>query len=376
MKRKMLIAWIGVILSFVLIACGGKDDNSNDAESSAMDEKVNLRISSGLADTHQWILGYFNPMLDEVSEKLGDNFEYDLFTSEELVETTEELEALNSGTIDIAIPLHPIYDPERFPLAEVTMLPVLESDVEIATEAFNELILSDDEFMDGMSYREYVYEQHDLKVLPMVSTQPYVISTTNQSINSVDDLKGLKLRSGARVHDLFLKNLNASPISLPFPDLYDGLSKGTLDGTALAIPDWTSYGIEKLFSFTLEGINLGHYSAVTAMKKDTWDSLPDEAKDAFEKASQNQLQSGIDNWYDVNEDVVEMSKENGAEFVDVSEVDEELQSLFTESIGETWEQWIEDVEKQDFPAKEAAILWRDLFIEAGGTVPDSVLDIE
>ncbi|WP_067724489.1 TRAP transporter substrate-binding protein [Oceanobacillus damuensis] len=368
---KKILILILAMLSLFIAACG-----SDEGEASGSDESVNLRISTGLPDTHQWMLGYFNPMLEEIKEKSGEQLDYTLFTSGELVATREEQEALNSGTIDVAIPLHPIYDPERFPLAEVTMLPILTSNVEIATEAFNNLINSEEELTDGMNYREYVYEQHGLKVFPMVSTQPYVISTTNTEIKSAEDLAALKLRSGARVHDLFASNIGASPISLPFTDLYDGLSKGTLDGTLLAIPDWTSYGIEDLFSYTLEGINLGHYSALTAMTMEKWESLPETVQTAFNEASQNQLQSGIDNWLEVNEEVVKETEANGAQFVSIQELDQEIQDMFNDAIEKTWLQWIEDVEKQGQPAKDVAIMWRDLIIDAGGEVPAALMDIE
>lgn len=368
MKKIISLALLSLI-TVALAACGGSGSTSSS-------EKANLRISTGLPDTHQWMIGYFNPMIEEVAEKSGDKLEYTLFTSGELVATREELEALNSGTIDVAIPLHPIYDAERFPLAEVTMLPILTSNVEIATKAFNKLITSDDELANGKSYRQIVYEDNGLKVFPMVSTQPYVISTTKKEIKSVDDLKGLKLRSGARVHDLFAKNIGASPISLPFTDLYDGLSKGTLDGALLAVPDWSSYGIENLFTYTIQGINLGHYSAVTTMTMESWNSLPKEVQTAFEEATQNQLQTGIDNWYKVNEEVVALSEGNGGKFVDATELDPELQEVLNAAIEQTWLQWIADVEAQGYPAKETAIVWRDLIIEAGGVVPDAIMNIK
>ncbi|MEK4131111.1 TRAP transporter substrate-binding protein DctP [Solibacillus sp. FSL W8-0474] len=369
MKRflSMLMVSAGIL---VLAGCGGDDTTKALGNSK---EKVDLRISTGLPDTHQWMLGYFNPMLEEIKELSGDKLDYTLFTSGELVATREELDALNSGTIDVAIPLHPIYDPERFPLSEITMLPILESDVQIATEAFNNLFKDDVVLTNGKTYEEYVYVDKGIKVFPMVSTFPYVISTTKSEINSLDDLKGLKLRSGARVHDLFTKNIGASPISLPFTDLYDGLSKGTLDGALLAVPDWTSYGLEKLFNYTIEGLNLGHYSALTTMTMKTWDSLPSEVQSAFEEATQNQLQAGVDNWIKVNENVRETST---GKYVNVSELEPELQTKLEDAIAKTWTDWIKTVEAAGHPAKEAAIIWRDLIVEAGGKVPDAVMDIK
>lgn len=372
--KKLLSLLLLFTFVFVLGAC--EESSSESGATASSGEKVNLRISSGLPDTHQWMIGYFNPMLEEMKEKLGDQLDYTLFTSGELVATREELEALNSGTIDVAIPIHPIYDAERFPLAEVTMLPILNSDVSIATTAFENLLNSEEELKDGMSYRELVYEKNGLKVFPMVSTQPYKISTTKKEIKSADDLKGLKLRSGARVHDLFVNNIGASPISLPFTDLYDGLSKGTLDGSLLAIPDWSSYGIESLFKYTIEGINLGHYSALTAMTMEKWNSIPPEVQVAFEETTKSELQTGIDNWLKVNDEVIKTSTEEGGKFVNLTDLDSDLQKTLNSAIEKTWLQWIDDVESQGYPAKEVAIMWRDLLIDAGGAVPESIMNIK
>ena len=48
-------------------------------------------------------------------------------------------------------------------------------------------------------------------------------------INSVDDLKGVKIRSPEGLAAEVFKRAGASPVSLPFSEVYTALEKGVVD---------------------------------------------------------------------------------------------------------------------------------------------------
>lgn len=97
-------------------------------------------------------------------------------------------------------------------------------------------------------------------------------------IESVDDLKGLKLRtlqSPAYV-ELF-QALGAVPTPLAFGEVYLGLQQGTLDGAETALPsmyDAKHHEVSKYVAQTHHGLS----SVVWAISEATWDKLPADAQ--------------------------------------------------------------------------------------------------
>ena len=126
--------------------------------------------------------------------------EFQTFTGGELVAVPDEAEALETGTIDVALVL-PIYQPDQFPMAEITMLPLNHSDTLIASKAWKALLESDVELANGQTYAELQFGK--FKVFPVSTTQEYSISTTGKEFKSVKDVIGTSLRTPSRIHEMY-----------------------------------------------------------------------------------------------------------------------------------------------------------------------------
>ena len=50
--------------------------------------------------------------------------------------------------------------------------------------------------------------------------------------------------------------------------MYDALSRGTFDGSFYSIADWSGYGFQDLFKYTVTGINFGHFNGFIGMSKE------------------------------------------------------------------------------------------------------------
>ncbi len=100
----------------------------------------------------------------------------------------------------------------------------------------------------------------------------------NKKIESIDDLKGQKLRtlqSPAYV-ELF-QALGATPTPLAFGEVYLALQQGTLDGAETALPsayDAKHYEVAKYVAQTHHGLS----SVVWAISEATWAKLPADAQ--------------------------------------------------------------------------------------------------
>lgn len=370
----------GVLLMFSLVAAGCVEQSggadSADSVSADSDKKIVLTLSSGLSTANGWWEGYFMPWMEEVEERTDGRVEFEYYANQELIPINEELQALENGAIDIAAPLWTQYDPQRFPLSEVTMLPLLESDTMIATKAYGELVKSDHELADGKTFVEMEFSDRGLKVFATPTTAEYVISTKDVTLDTAEDLKKLSLRSPTRVHEIFANNVGISSISMPSTEMFDAINRGAFHGSFFSVADWTGYGMQEVFNYTFEGVNLGHFAGMWAMTEETWNSIPEDIQKIMEEASYEQIPKGAQVWMDRAEVIRKEAEANGAVFEKMDDVDEGAQQLLVQGIEDTWTEWIEELEGNGQPGKEVAMLWRDLVVEQGGSVPEAIMNLE
>lgn len=357
-----------ISLIVVLVGCastGGESENN-----------IDLIASSGLSDQHILHLSHYQPVMDRVEEETNNQVSFTAYTSGELVNLGDEYQALEQGTIDVALSFMSQYDSSRFPYSEVTLLPTLKADVHIATEAVSNLMKSDREIEDGKTFYELTFEDKGLVAFANIPTEAYVLSTTGHRFESVEDFnQSVQLRSSSRVHNMLLGNIGLSSISMPITEAFDALSRNTLDGLLYNIPDWKSIGFDELMKYTIEGVNMGHFFQQTVILEETWEQLPSDVQEIYRNAQEELIFEGTDL---TDEDATEMRESNmehGGEFVDYNELPSPVVEHIEQAVVQTWYDWIDDLESNGLNGTEMAKLWRDLFVEAGGEVPSDIMDL-
>lgn len=333
-------------------------------------DTITLRVGTGLPEQHSWWADGVAPWMERVTELTDGQVQFETFTGGELVEVPDEIEAVENGIIDIGL-LLPIYDPGQFPLAEVTMLPITHSDAHIASQAW-QAILDSDEALDGESYYQREYGSRGLQVFPLAATQEYSISTTGKRFESVNDVRGTSIRTPSRIHETYAASVGFNSVTIPAVEMYDAMSRGAFDGSFYSIADWSGYGFQDLFEYTVVDINFGHFNGLIGMTDETWDSLPADVQDAMVQAHDDIYLGGADAWTERGAEMVDVNTEAGGEFVSFDELPTDVQDLFLTGIEDTWLDYIALLDDQGLPGEEVAVLWRDALVAAGGEVPDSI----
>ncbi|MFC4024072.1 TRAP transporter substrate-binding protein DctP [Oceanobacillus longus] len=369
MKKKLVLAMSLSVLLFLLVACSNNTDSGNN------EGEIHLVAAGGGSPNHGWGEGFFTPWMEEVTERTDGRVQFEVFYSGELVENTHEYDGLTQGLADI-VNVPAIYDPQRFPMSEVTMLPLTHSDVHIASRAFAKLIESDVELKDGKSFVELEYGDNGLKALPVSTTTEYVISTTGYEFDSVDAVKSATLRTSSRGHEAYAQDIAAGSVTMPGVDMYDAMNRGAFEGAFYSIADWSGYGFQDLFKYTITGANYGHFNSTLGMTQETWDSLPEDVQEIMTEVTHEIIEYSANDWESRKQEMIDYSLENGGVFVDIGELDEEVQSHLLVGMEQVWYDFIELMEERDLPGKELAILWRDLVIEEGGDVPEDIKELE
>ncbi len=135
-----------------------------------------------------------------------------------------------------------------------------------------------------------------LRELDSQNIHPVIIATgypaaffSVKPINDLRGIKGQKWRSASFWHKDFLANAGAIPVTIAWGQkVFDALNDGTLDGLIVNIDSGYDLNAHKAAPNILvsKRLWLGH-EYIIAMNKDVWDKLPDEDKQAVERAAES-----------------------------------------------------------------------------------------
>jgi TRAP-type C4-dicarboxylate transport system substrate-binding protein len=236
-------------------------------------EKINLRVASyvppvvHLAKALDWWAA-------EVKKQTNGRVEPTVFHGQALGKVPDSLDMLDSGTADVAILPAPAF-PGRFPVTElISDTPLLKGNIRITNEVMNQLL------MKGLlkEYDKYM-------VVGWFTVDPMLLFV-NKKINSLEQLKGMKIRARGRASTEIVERLGASPVAIGFGELYTSLERGIIDGATLPM---TAFAAIKLYEVCKYVIDVPLYGGVVPilMSKRSWDKIPAEDKPIVERINQN-----------------------------------------------------------------------------------------
>ncbi|WP_205042076.1 TRAP transporter substrate-binding protein DctP [Rhodoligotrophos defluvii] len=334
-----------------------------------------LIISTGLGQPHLWVAQHMNPFADAIEKGSNGEITFTRFYSGELTSVGRELDGLTSGTIDVAAPLLAPYHEGRFPLSDVTQLPAYGTTSPMVTRAFQKLLDSDVKLSNGKTFYEYEIADKGIRVWALGATAPYSISTTSKVLKEPEDFKGVPLRAGAALHTIVVEKLGATPVTLPGPQAYEALSRGTIEGIIIAISDWPSYSIEQLLRHTITDVSIGHWESYLAISNEAWDGLTDEQKKLFDETARKIALQNAQVWEDNVEVVKKKSMEEyNGQFTPIGQLSPAMQQHVAKAAADTWKTWIEKTEAAGHPARDTAKLYAQFIIEEGGKLPEGVAE--
>jgi TRAP-type C4-dicarboxylate transport system substrate-binding protein len=161
------------------------------------------------------------------------------------------------------------YTPGRYPTTEAFELPFFMTTGEATSKAFHEYC-----------EKHCAEEFSGMKVIAWHSHGPGLIHSKNP-VNSLDDMRGVKVRGGSRVINQMLEALGAIPVGMPVPAVSEALSKGVIDATTIPWEVTPSVRVSELVT-NHTGFSGKHglytQTFVFAMNKDAYDKLPDDLK--------------------------------------------------------------------------------------------------
>lgn len=317
MKTKKVVSLLLLVVMAFGLLTGCLDTSSTNTETNGEGSKetknetkgdvLTLQLSHQMAATHS-INVTSEKFAELVKEKSEGSMEIEVFPSASLGTERENLEALQTGTLDMAI-IAVEYYPSVVEEAGVFVLPYMYDGYDHLERALK------GEAGDMLS--DMILEKTGAKILsyyPLAFRQVY---TSTNPVNKVDDIKGLKIRvpeSPTYVNTFNL--LGAAPTPVAWGETYTALETGVVQGLE-NIP-------ESIYSASMhevvEYMNLtDHISAPTtfSISNEVFEKLTDEQRVIVTEAAQEAADFGL-----------ELTKENDTKFRD--KLAEELEIVETD----------------------------------------------
>jgi len=174
--------------------------------------------------------------------------------------TSAEAKMIKEGTVDVATTWLPSAAASFAPFLKIGSMPFLVKqarDLAPVNSELNDLLNAN---------------LASINTVLVTTWNPGAVFFGNKPIAKVDDLKGVLVRSSGGYVGQFFTSLGASPVTMPFEELYMGLQKGTIDSsfnTMSTFFDSKMYEVSKYLTVT----ELPYLLCSVAFTKQAWDRI-------------------------------------------------------------------------------------------------------
>jgi TRAP-type C4-dicarboxylate transport system substrate-binding protein len=224
---------------------------------------IKLKIADSFPVGHYLPKYMILPMIEKMKAK-GVEFEY--YPAEQMGKAKDFLALTQSGVVDISY-VAPGFVSDKMPLSVVTELPLEFTGSCKATLAYWNLA------KPGGLLAKKEFEPNGVRLLFTIVLPPYQI-VTRKPFASLKDIEGMKIRASGSAKELVIKKLKATPVLMPTPDVYESLSRGTIDGVLFPFNSLRPYDIDKLSKTSTIGENFGTFVANYVISEKRFQSLP------------------------------------------------------------------------------------------------------
>src|SRR6266705_2205530 len=215
-------------------------------------------------------------------------------------------DAVRDGLVDLSY-VTASYTPARHILPLIAELPGAGDTALVNSVAYSRI---------HWKYFDKVGEYKGVKLLAVFTHGPGQMFT-KRPIASINDVQGLKIRTGGGVAEAVAKALGASAFVKPAPESYELLKGGVADGVFFPLESITSFKLETV----LEQATLfpgGMYSSAFGffMNEDKWNKLPKHDQEAIEKISGEWIARHAGrSWDEADKKGMEALKKSGVKIV-------------------------------------------------------------
>ena len=244
----------------------------------------------------------------EIEKRTGGRVKVTYFAGNTLVPITKMYDAVVKDTVDIGTSLV-AYSPGRFPLTGFLTLPMGFSSGYQATKVADAY------------YRRFKPKEFDeTKVLYLNGSGPAIFQT-KKVINSLDDVKGMRIKSNAENAEI-VKRVGAAPVTLAMTEVYEGLQRGLIDGGLMPQEVLQTWKLADHLKTIVQNYAVSPtVSMYVVINKDKWNALPKDIQGIIEKLDEEWVEKQGKLWIEVDAEAEAYAKEKGIKIIKASKED-------------------------------------------------------
>jgi len=245
----------------------------------------------------------------EVEKRTNGEIVIKYFPAGTLTKAPQTYDGVVQGIADIGMTVL-AYSRGRFPVASAIDLPMGYSSGVQATSVANAVL-------DKFSPKEF----NDTQIMFLHAHGPGIIHTRDKAVNSLDDLKGLKLR-GTGTSGLVQAALGASPVGKSMRDCYPMLQKGVVDGSSHPMESNKGWKLGEVVHYMVQNYSTAYTTTFAVfMNKDKWNKIsPENQKIILEINAEFAAKHGKA-WDDADEKGLAFFTEKGGKVITQSDAE-------------------------------------------------------
>ncbi len=300
MRRRSVVTWL-VLLTVSLFLLTSIPVH-------AQDKAMKLRLSTFWPPQHPFtkLLGEWGK---EVEKATSGRITVTVFAASTLSPPMQVYDNTVKGVVDVGANLL-AYSPGRLPLSEVLQQPLGYRNGYQGSKLANA-------FYKKFKPKEF----DDVQVMFLHGAAPGFIFTKNP-VNSTADVKGLRIKANAENADI-VRNLGASPVTMPVTETYDALSRGVVDGCLFPLEALQGFKIGEVVKTVIENYGVSYLTSMyVIMNKAKWNAMSPADQKAIEKINDEYNEKFGKKWVELDNSAVAFAKGKGVTFLKVSKEDE------------------------------------------------------
>lgn len=326
--KKVFALILALAMTLSLAACGGSASSGSSAassgssNSSSASASVNLKVA--YADPETSVFGKGAAAFAEKLEELsGGTMTCTMYPNGTLGSISEVAAMIQQGTCDVS-PIVTSSLVDFCPELGVFDLPFLFADYDEAREIING---EAGEYLAGKMAESNMH-------VGSWMTMGFRETTSKKPINSLEDFKGLKIRTQSNeVHQAIFSALGAAPTIISFSELYTAMEQGTVDAQENPYVNIQNNAYYEVQDYLVETNHVFQLAALL-ISGSTYDKLTDEQKGWVDEAAAYAADVEWDATMTDNETAKQACIDAGMTYV---ELDHDELLAATESVYDTYD---------------------------------------
>jgi len=148
----------------------------------------------------------------------------------------------------------------------------------------------------------------------------------NKKIESMADLKGLKIRVPSKNTGRVAEAWGATAVSMPITQVYQSMETGVVDGALVDTSVLGSFKLGEVTKYVTQGMIGSNSLFMLVMNRDSWDALDAETQAKLEEMTGEEMSMGGNNtmtvaavesekaWMEAGGELITLSDDAAAEF--------------------------------------------------------------